>query len=53
MKKVWKRVAYATRYGKGCSLNEALTMDQVDLNGYLDALSEIVTEENKANRPNR
>ena len=51
MHRVWKRVAYATRYGKGCSLGEALGLDGWALNGYLEALNEIVKEENEASRP--
>jgi hypothetical protein len=49
---VWKRVAYATRYGH-CGLGEALRMPQEQLQHYLDALSEIVQEENEANKPSR
>lgn len=50
---VWKRVAYATRYGKGCSLVEALNLDNHALSGYLGALGELVREENEANKPRR
>jgi hypothetical protein len=45
---VWKRVAYATRYGKGCSLGEALALDTEALGGYLQALGQLVKEENEA-----
>lgn len=46
----WKRVAYATRYGKGVGLREALQMDQQHLNGFLEALSALVEEENRASK---
>ena len=51
--RVWKRVAYAVRYGKGVSLTEALELSQLQLNGLLEALSELVREENEANKPRR
>jgi hypothetical protein len=51
--KVWKRVAYATRYGKGCGLEEALNLDGYQLNGYLEALGTLVEEENAANKARR
>lgn len=47
---MWKRVAYATRYGKGVTLGEVLRLDQWALNGYLEALNELVQEENEANK---
>jgi hypothetical protein len=51
--RVWKRVAYATRYGKGVTLSEVLSLDQMQLNGFLEALSDLVKEENEANKPKR
>ncbi len=48
-KLVWKRVAYATRYGKA-GLLEALELDQYALQGFLEAVSDIVQEENAASR---
>lgn len=47
--KVWRRVAYATRYGKA-GLNEALSMPQEDLAWFCQAVGEIVDEENRAAR---
>lgn len=47
--RIWKRAAYACRYGKGVSLSEALRLPHRDLSSLLEALSEIVEEENKAN----
>ena len=47
---LWKRVAYACRYGKGVTLSEALAMDAESLGGLLEALGEIVDEENRANQ---
>lgn len=43
---VWKRVAYATRYGR-IGLAEAMGLDQHALGAFLQALSEIVGEENR------
>lgn len=48
-KKVWRRIAYATRYGNA-GLTEALELDQMALQDYLEAVSEIVQEENQASR---
>lgn len=41
---IWKRVAYATRYGRA-GLGDALKLDCGALQGYLDAVGELVTEE--------
>ncbi len=49
LQRLWKRVAYATRYGH-VGLNEALSIDNHKLQGFLDAVSELVAEENKASR---
>ncbi len=49
IEKVWNRVAYATRYGNA-TLTEALVLDQRDLQDFIEALSEIVREENKSSR---
>ena len=46
IRRVWKRVAYMTRYGH-ISLEEAVSLDLPSISSYLDALSEIVSEENK------
>lgn len=43
---VWKRVAYATRYGR-VGLSEALGLGQDHLQEYIEALGDIVGEENK------
>lgn len=49
MKKVWDRVAYATRYGNA-SLTEALHLDQEALQFYIEAVADIVRQENKSSR---
>ncbi len=49
----WRNVAYATRYGKGCSLGEALSLDLNALSGYVEALSYCVNEEAKAAKPKK
>lgn len=43
---LWRRVAYATRYGRA-GLGEVLQLDQGDLNHYLEALAKIVEGENR------
>lgn len=45
----WKRVAYATRYGKA-GLRDALSMCSLSLQDYLEAVSELVQEENRPRR---
>jgi hypothetical protein len=40
-------VAYATRYGKGCSLTEALELEVGDLHAYCAALDGIVRQEQR------
>lgn len=45
---IWKKVAFATRYGKGVSLTEALKLSCEDLSSLCNALSEIVQEEAEA-----
>lgn len=47
LKLIWKRVAYATRYGRA-GLHEALTLDQESLQGFLDAVGDLVEQENRA-----
>jgi hypothetical protein len=47
---LWKRVAYATRYGRA-SLTEVLGLDQSHLERFLRALVDLVNEENESNRP--
>lgn len=49
LEKVWARVAYATRYGNA-TLTEVLQLDQLALQEYIEALADIVREENKASR---
>lgn len=44
-RKLWRSVAYVTRYGR-TSLREALQLDQELLGEYGEALGEIVGEEN-------
>ena len=46
-KRRWDDVAYATRYGKGCSLREALGLDTQGMSQYVSALDRIVQKENK------
>lgn len=46
---LWKRVAYACRYGNA-SITEASNLPMEQLGGFLNALSEIVEEENAANK---
>lgn len=43
---VWKRVAYAGRYGRA-GLLEALRLPSDAMDSYLEALAEIVREENR------
>ena len=45
VRKLWSRIAYATRYGR-IALTEAVRLDQTQLSRYLEALSEIVKSEN-------
>jgi hypothetical protein len=47
--KVMRRVAYATRYG-GATLTEAMGLDQLVLQDFIEAVAEIVREENKSSR---
>jgi hypothetical protein len=49
---VWKRLAYATRYGH-VPLTEVLHMDSTSLADYLAALNEIVGEENRPAKGSR
>ena len=42
---LWKRVAYATRYGRA-GLEEALCLGQDHLDQYIRALSDLVKDEN-------
>lgn len=44
-RKLWSKLAYATRYGR-VGLGEAARMDESYLSEYLDALGEIVSQEN-------
>ncbi len=45
-KRIWKRLAYATRYGKA-GLLDAASMCADSLQSFLEAVSDIVEEENK------
>ncbi len=47
---LWRRVAYATRYGRA-GLGEVMGLEQSHLEGFLRAVVSIVEEENEANRP--
>lgn len=47
LRTLWKRVAYGTRYGRS-GLGETLSLGQDHLDHYLEALGEIVSEENKS-----
>lgn len=49
IEKIMKRLAYATRYG-GATLTEATDLDQQFLQDFLEAVSDIVREENKSSR---
>ena len=49
IKQVMKRVAYACRYGNA-SMVDALTIDQMVLQDFIDAVSDIVREENSSSR---
>jgi hypothetical protein len=42
---LWRRVAYATRYGR-IGLGEAMALGQDDLQAFISAVSSIVQEEN-------
>lgn len=44
---LWKRVAYACRYGKGVSVVEALRLDSASLSAFLQAVGDIVQEESR------
>lgn len=44
---LWRRVAYATRYGRA-TLGEALNLDPWALGAFCEAVSEIVSQENKS-----
>lgn len=44
-RKLWRSVAYVTRYGR-TSLREAMQLDQEMLGEYGEALGEIVSKEN-------
>jgi hypothetical protein len=44
---LWKRVGYATRYGR-IGLDEAMSLGQDHLQEYIEALGDIVAEENKS-----
>jgi hypothetical protein len=48
-KAIWKRIGYGSRYGNA-QPSELLAMDQVALQDYLEAISDIVREENAASR---
>ena len=47
MRLLWKRVAYATRYGRA-TLGEAMSLGQDDLQAFIEAVGEIVKEENQS-----
>ena len=47
----WRNVAYATRYGKGCSLQDALSLDVKSMGDYIEAVAFCVEQEAKAAKP--
>lgn len=49
LENLWGRVAYATRYGNA-TMGEALELDQAALQGYIEAVSDIVRKENRTTR---
>lgn len=49
LQKVWARVAYGARYGNA-SLTELLDLDQEALQMFLEAVADIVRQENKSSR---
>jgi hypothetical protein len=49
----WLNIAFATRYGKGCTLRDALSLDMRSLADYIEALGKCVEEENKALKSKR
>lgn len=46
---LWKQLAFITRYGHQ-SLEDALELEDDDRNSYMDALAELISEENKSGR---
>ncbi len=46
----WRNIAYATRYGKGCTLSEAIGLDAKSMNDYIEALNHCLNEEAKASK---
>lgn len=46
----WRSVAYATRYGKGCTLNDALSLDCKGIGDYIEAIAYCVEQEAKASK---
>ena len=49
----WRNIAYATRYGKGCTLTEALSLDLRGLADYVEAVGYCVEQEAKAAKPKK
>lgn len=50
IKSRWRNIAYATRYGKGCTLNDALSLDLRAIGDYMDAIGYCVEQEAKASK---
>lgn len=46
--RLWQRLAYATRYGRGITLTEALRLGTYELLRYNLALNHIVEQENSS-----
>jgi hypothetical protein len=46
----WRNIAYATRYGKGCSLLEAMSLDTRSMNEYGEAVSYCLEQESRATK---
>lgn len=48
--RLWQRLAYATRYGRGITLTEALQIGTYELLRYNEALNQIVEQENTSTK---
>lgn len=46
----WRNIAYATRYGKGCTLFDALSLDLRSMGDYVEAIAYCVDQEAKASK---
>lgn len=50
IKSRWRNIAYATRYGKGCTINDALSLDLRAIGDYIEAIAYCVEQEAKASK---